>query len=167
MAFNDLKQALAQYLDVDAIQSVEAAYELAARAHQTQTRFSGEPYITHPVAVAQILADMRMDPESIMAALLHDVIEDTDVTKADLTRMFGTRVAELVDGVTKLAQISFESRIIEQAENFRKMLLAMVKDIRVIIIKLADRLHNMRTIGALPPSKRHRIAHETLRFMHR
>jgi RelA/SpoT family (p)ppGpp synthetase len=162
LAFNDLKQSLAQYLDVDAIASVEAAYELAAKAHETQTRFSGEPYITHPIAVAQILSEMRMDPESIMAALLHDVVEDTDVTHADLVRLFGDHVADLVDGVTKLAQISYEDRLTAQAENFRKMLLAMVKDIRVIIIKLADRLHNMRTIGALPPEKRHRIAHETL-----
>ncbi len=162
MAFEDLKQTLAQYLDEDALLSIEKAYELAKKAHGTQTRFSGEPYITHPVAVAQILADMRMDPESIMAALMHDVIEDTEVTKEDLSKQFGPHVADLVDGVTKLAQISFESRVVAQAENFRKMLLAMVKDIRVIIIKLADRLHNMRTIGALPPAKRHRIAHETL-----
>ncbi|MGA2655160.1 MAG: bifunctional (p)ppGpp synthetase/guanosine-3',5'-bis(diphosphate) 3'-pyrophosphohydrolase, partial [Gammaproteobacteria bacterium] len=162
MAFNDLKQSLAHYLDDNAIASIEDAYQLAAIAHEKQTRFSGEPYITHPVAVAQILANMRMDKESVMAALLHDVIEDTGITKEEIVQRFGNNVAELVDGVTKLAQISYEDKIIAQAENFRKMLLAMVKDIRVIIIKLADRLHNMRTIGALPPEKRHRIAHETL-----
>ncbi len=159
---NELKQSLAHYLDVDAISSIEDAYQLAAKAHEKQTRFSGEPYITHPIAVAKILADMRMDPESVMAALLHDVIEDTSISKEELTQRFGQNVADLVDGVTKLAQISYEDRLTAQAENFRKMLLAMVKDIRVIIIKLADRLHNMRTIGALPPEKRHRIAHETL-----
>jgi RelA/SpoT family (p)ppGpp synthetase len=162
MEINDLKQSLAHYLDVDAISSIEDAYQLAAKAHENQTRFSGEPYITHPIAVAKILADMRMDPESVMAALLHDVIEDTGISKEELVEYFGQNVADLVDGVTKLAQISYEDRLTAQAENFRKMLLAMVKDIRVIIIKLADRLHNMRTIGALPPEKRHRIAHETL-----
>lgn len=159
---SSLKETLAEYLATDAIASVEAAYALAAKAHEGQTRFSGEPYITHPEAVAQILAQMRMDPESVMAALLHDVIEDCGVTKEELASKFGESVAELVDGVTKLEQISYEDRITAQAENFRKMLLAMVKDIRVIIIKLADRLHNMRTIGALPPEKRHRIARETL-----
>lgn len=162
MTIDDLKQTAAQYLDPDAIKTIEAAYQLAASAHAQQTRFSGEPYITHPVAVANILAQMRMDPESIMAALLHDVIEDTPVTKEELAQAFGTSVAELVDGVSKLAQIPFEDRAVAQAENFRKMLLAMVQDIRVIIVKLADRLHNMRTIGALPSEKRHRIARETL-----
>jgi GTP diphosphokinase / guanosine-3',5'-bis(diphosphate) 3'-diphosphatase len=162
LSFNELKHTAAQYLDPDSIQKIEAAYQLAAKAHHDQKRFTGEPYITHPVAVAQILANMRMDPESIMAALLHDVIEDTAVTKEDLINAFGVNVATLVDGVSKLARISFEDSQVAQAENFRKMLLAMVQDLRVIIIKLADRLHNMRTITSLPVQKKRRIAHETL-----
>src|SRR5690606_29239755 len=117
---------------------------------------------THPLAVACDLAEMRMDADTIMAALLHDVIEDTRVTKTEISSRFGDVVAELVDGVSKLTQIEFKSRVEAQAENFRKMLLAMAKDIRVIIVKLADRLHNMRTIGAMPPDKKRRIARETL-----
>ncbi len=162
MAFNDLKSTLNQYLTADTIKQIEAAYQVAQAAHINQKRYSGEPYITHPVAVAHILAQMRMDPESIMGALLHDVIEDTTLTKEDLCAAFGPNVAELVDGVSKLARLPFEDRAVAQAENFRKMLLAMVQDIRVVIIKLADRLHNMRTLGVLPPEKKRRIARETL-----
>jgi guanosine-3',5'-bis(diphosphate) 3'-pyrophosphohydrolase len=135
---------------------------LAKEAHEGQKRHTGEPYITHPVAVATILAQMRMDPPTIMAAILHDVIEDTYVEKQDLINRFGKEVADLVDGVTKLTQITFESHAQAQAENFRKMVMAMARDIRVILVKLADRLHNMRTIGCLPPKKRRRIALETL-----
>nr|MDQ2994021.1 RelA/SpoT family protein [Pseudomonadota bacterium] len=127
-----------------------------------QKRASGEAYITHPVAVAMVLADIRMDKESIMAGLLHDVLEDTHIDKKEMTEQFGETVAELVDGVSKLTKIEFKSRIEAQGENFRKMVLAMSKDIRVIIVKLADRLHNMRTLGPLDPSKRRRIAQETL-----
>ncbi|PVZ68452.1 bifunctional GTP diphosphokinase/guanosine-3',5'-bis pyrophosphate 3'-pyrophosphohydrolase [Pelagibaculum spongiae] len=157
-----LEKQLLTYLDGDQVSQVRAAYQLAKLAHDGQMRRSGEPYISHPVAVARILAGMRMDHQSIMAALLHDVIEDTDYTAEDLSEKFGSDVSELVEGVTKLTQIKFENRTIAQAENFRKMVLAMAKDIRVILVKLADRLHNMRTLGHLAPEKRRRIATETL-----
>jgi RelA/SpoT family (p)ppGpp synthetase len=135
---------------------------LGARAHEGQSRVSGEPYISHPVAVARILSEMRMDANCIIAAILHDVIEDTPTLKENLIDEFGEEVADLVDGVSKLTQIDFRTKAEAQAENFRKMMLAMVKDIRVIIIKLADRLHNMRTLDAMPPDKRRRIARETM-----
>lgn len=138
------------------------AYLFGADAHEAQFRSSGEPYMSHPVAVAKILADLKMDPETIIAALLHDVVEDTDFTQEDIQQRFGETVAKLVKGVTKLLKIEFTSQEEAQAENFRKMMLAMVEDVRVIIIKLADRCHNMRTLGALRPDKRRRIAHETL-----
>ena len=138
------------------------ACDFAATAHAGQQRASGEPYVQHPIAVARILAEMRMDHESIMAAILHDVIEDTPTAKEQIATQFGTEVAELVDGVSKLTQIRFSSKAEAQAENFRKMMLAMVRDIRVILVKLADRVHNMRTVSALPPAKRRRIARETL-----
>lgn len=160
--FEELRQELQHYLDDSQIQTIEKAYILAKKAHEGQKRHTGEPYITHPVAVALILAQMRMDPATIMAAILHDVIEDTSVEKKDLIEQFGKEVADLVDGVTKLTQIEFESRAQAQAENFRKMVMAMARDIRVILVKVADRLHNMKTIGCLPPEKRRRIAKETL-----
>lgn len=160
--FDDLKPTLESYLPPSEICKVQKAYELAERAHGDQKRFSGEPYVTHPVAVAKILADMRMDPETIMAALLHDVLEDTPVEKENIIREFGSDVAELVDGVSKLTQMHFQSRAEAQAENFRKMILAMARDIRVMLVKLADRLHNMRTIGVLPAKQQRRIAQETL-----
>jgi guanosine-3',5'-bis(diphosphate) 3'-pyrophosphohydrolase len=141
---------------------VRAAYILARDAHEGQTRSSGDPYITHPVAVSSILADMKLDHETLMAALLHDVIEDTEYSKEDLSLAFGETVAELVEGVSKLDKLKFSSKQEAQAENFRKMLMAMVKDIRVILIKLSDRTHNMRTLGSLRPEKRRRIALETL-----
>ncbi|MBS0286544.1 MAG: bifunctional (p)ppGpp synthetase/guanosine-3',5'-bis(diphosphate) 3'-pyrophosphohydrolase [Proteobacteria bacterium] len=134
----------------------------AAKAHEGQKRYTGEPYISHPVEVARILAGMHMDHQCIMAAMLHDVIEDTSIDKSMIAKRFGEKVAELVDGVSKLKQITFESKEQAQAENFRKMMLAMAQDIRVILIKLADRLHNMRTLGAMPTEKRRRIALETL-----
>lgn len=133
-----------------------------AEAHDGQRRISGEPYIYHPVAVARILAEMRMDHKSITAAILHDVIEDTATAKEQILEIFGEEVAELVDGVSKLATIEFETRAEAQAENFRKMMLAMTRDIRVILVKLADRLHNMRTLDVVRPEKRRRIARETL-----
>jgi guanosine-3',5'-bis(diphosphate) 3'-pyrophosphohydrolase len=160
--FEELRQELQNYLDNKQIETIEEAYLLAKKAHEGQKRHTGEPYITHPVAVAQILAQMRMDPPTIMAAILHDVIEDTSVEKHDLIEKFGKEVADLVDGVTKLTQIEFESRAQAQAENFRKMVMAMARDIRVILVKIADRLHNMKTIDCLPLEKRRRIAKETL-----
>ena len=159
---DDLTTLLETYLKPKQVAEIRRAYEFGAEAHAGQKRLSGEPYIYHPLAVARILAEMRMDHHSILAALLHDVIEDTATAKEHIAHEFGAEVAELVDGVSKLTQIQFESRAEEQAENFRKMLLAMVRDIRVILVKLADRLHNMRTLGAMPPEKRRRIARETL-----
>jgi len=153
---------LATYLDEGHIADIRRACNFAAAAHQGQTRLSGEPYIQHPLAVARILAEMRMDHQSIIAAILHDVMEDTATAKDQLVSRFGEEVAELVDGVSKLTQIQFSSKAEAQAENFRKMMLAMVRDIRVILVKFADRLHNMRTLSALAPAKRRRISRETL-----
>ena len=157
-----LAQTLNSYLSKQQVNLVRRAYYYAEQAHEGQRRRSGEPYVTHPLAVAGILADMHMDHQSLMAAMLHDVIEDTGVDKNSLGKEFGETVADLVDGVSKFKQIKFESRAEAQAENFQKMALAMAKDIRVILVKLADRLHNMRTLGVLPPEKRRRIARETL-----
>ena len=144
------------------IEQVVQAYEFGANAHDGQTRLSGEPYISHPVAVAQFLADMHMDPQAIAAAILHDVLEDTGTPIAELEAQFGSEVALLVDGVSKLDQIHFTSRAEAQSESFRKMMLAMIEDIRVILVKLADRLHNMKTLDAMPREKQARIARETL-----
>ena len=142
---------------------VEKAYRLlAAKYHAGQLRASGDPYLAHPLAVAEILADMRMDVVSVVTGLLHDIVEDTTVSVADVQKEFGDEVARCVDGVTKLSKIDFFSSEDRQAESYRKMLLAMVNDIRVIIVKLADRLHNMRTLGALSAERRERIARETL-----
>lgn len=160
--FSELRQELETYLEAEQIEQIYQAFRLAADAHHGQQRQSGDPYISHPVAVAHILASMRLDYQSIIAAVLHDVIEDTSVQKESIAALFGNEVAELVDGVSKLTQIKFETKAEAQAENFRKMLLAMVKDIRVILVKLADRLHNMRTLSGLNPEKAHRIARETL-----
>lgn len=160
--FDALRHELNQYLSSDDAAQVERAYLFAKAAHGKQARYSGEPYITHPVAVAHILADMRMDAPTLMAALLHDVVEDTPVTDQELIQQFGKEIADLVDGVTKLKIIHFENYAQAQAENFRKMVMAMASDIRVILIKLADRLHNMRTLSSLPQAKRRRIALETL-----
>jgi len=153
---------LETYLESDDISDIYNAYIFGAEAHDGQMRYSGEPYIYHPLAVARNLADLHMDSKSITAAILHDVIEDTRTAKKQIARKFGKDVAELVDGVSKISKIKFASKEEEQAENFRKMLLAMVRDIRVILIKLADRLHNMRTLSALPKEKQHLIAKETL-----
>jgi GTP diphosphokinase / guanosine-3',5'-bis(diphosphate) 3'-diphosphatase len=150
------------YLSKKQIKQIYQVYLTACKAHKGQTRSTGETYISHPMAVAGILADMHLDIESILAAILHDVIEDTSVDKEAIVMQFGNNVAELVDGVTKLSKIQFSSTAEAQAESFRKMILAMAQDIRVILIKLADRLHNMRTIGSLPGYKRIRIAKETL-----
>lgn len=162
LTIDDLCFATSNYLDAKHVDSIRRAYHFADNAHEGQTRRSGERYITHPLAVAHVLAMMHMDYECIMAGLLHDVIEDTALSRDDLAAEFGEEVAELVEGVTKLAKAAFETTKHAQAENLRKMLLAMSRDIRVIIVKLADRLHNMRTLGHLRPEKRRRIAHETL-----
>lgn len=151
-----------EYLEKDSIAAIRRAYTFAHDAHYGQTRKSGEHYIIHPLEVAETLSELRMDEHCIMAALLHDVIEDTRYSKTEIANRFGEDVAMLVDGVSKIEQINFESREHAEAENFRKMLMAMSRDIRVIIIKLADRLHNMRTLGALEPEKRRRISQQTL-----
>ena len=152
----------AGYLKPEDISQLQSAYTFSKAAHEGQFRKSGEPYISHPLAVADILAQWHLDPQALTAALLHDVTEDTAVTKHEISRNFGKPVAELVDGVSKLDRIEFETQEKAQAENFRKMLLAMARDVRVILIKLADRLHNMRTLEAVEPVKRRRIARETL-----
>ena len=157
-----LASELSTYLDSNRVNQVRRAYYYAEQAHEGQMRRSGDRYITHPLAVARILASLRLDHQSLMAAMLHDVIEDTGIPKEALAEQFGADVAELVDGVSKLTQIEFRSRAEAQAENFQKMTLAMARDIRVILVKLADRLHNMRTLGPMPYEKRQRIANETL-----
>ncbi len=162
MALRLLLDKLSFYLDPKEVSRVERAYLFAEKCHEGQMRQSGDAYISHPLAVAHILADMHMDHESLMAAMLHDVIEDTGVTKAQISRRFGRPVADLVDGVSKLSEIEFQSKAEQQAESFQKMTLAMSRDIRVVLVKLADRLHNMRTLGVLSPAKRRRIARETL-----
>jgi len=158
----ELLAKVSTYLPAEQVERVRTAAEFGAAAHQGQTRVSGEPYITHPVAAAVILADLHLDADTIVGAILHDVIEDTPIAKSDIAARFGNDVAEIVDGVTKLDQIRFKNREEAQAENFRKMLLAMVRDLRVILVKLADRTHNLRTIEALAPAKRRQIARETL-----
>jgi len=160
--FAPLAERLAQYIDPEGIQHIKDAFVFGANAHVGQARKSGEPYISHPVAVAEILADLHMDEATLIAAILHDVIEDTAVAREEIVQHFGEEVARLVDGVSKLTQIRFKSKAEAQAANFRKMMMAMVEDVRVILIKLADRLHNMRTLGVMRPDKRRRIARETL-----
>ncbi|MFA5982907.1 MAG: RelA/SpoT family protein [Methylococcaceae bacterium] len=157
-----LCDTLGGYLDEKQINDCVRAYEFGAKAHTGQFRKSGEAYICHPISVAISLAEMRMDARGIMAAILHDVIEDTSVSKVELSKQFSPEVAELVDGVTKLTKIDTKSHAEAQAENVRKMFLAMANDLRVIMVKLADRLHNMETLGAMPPDKKRRIARETL-----
>ncbi len=160
--FGQLRNILKKYLEDSDLELIYRAYLLAAEAHAEQTRVSGEPYICHPLAVAMILAEMEMDADSIAAALLHDVVEDTAVSRFELVAEFGEDVANLVDGVTKLDGLPNFSRAETQAENVRKMVLAMAKDLRIIVLKLADRSHNMQTLGSLPVEKRRRIARETL-----
>ncbi|MGB7550164.1 MAG: RelA/SpoT family protein, partial [Chromatiaceae bacterium] len=158
----DLCIYLESYLSTEQIREVYRAFQFGAEAHAGQTRKSGEPYIQHPLAVARILAEMRMDHKCLMAAILHDVIEDTGHSKETVAALFDEEIAELVDGVSKLTRLDFRSKAEAQAANLQKMLLAMTKDIRVILIKLADRLHNMRTLGIMAPEKRRRISRETL-----
>jgi HD domain. len=174
---DDLLYKVMEYNKNANIELIEKAYNYAVDKHASQMRFSGEPYIIHPTAVAEILADLQIDTPTICAGLLHDVIEDTDTTYEQLKNEFGSEIADLVDGVTKLGKLSnttkmddqtkkenrdSSTRVEEQAENMRKMLLAMSKDIRVILIKLADRLHNMRTLKYMPPDKQREKAQETL-----
>lgn len=162
MTIEVLTAKLSAYLETKQVRSIERAYQFAEQSHRGQLRASGDAYITHPLAVAHILADMHLDFESLMAALLHDVIEDTGVTKGQISRRFGRDVAELVDGVSKLTGIEFQTKAERQAESFQKMTLAMARDIRVMLVKLADRLHNMRTLGPLDAAKKRRVARETL-----
>ncbi|MDB5768916.1 MAG: spoT, partial [Collimonas fungivorans] len=157
-----LTTKLAEYLTPAELKKVKEAYRFSDEMHLGQMRKSGEPYISHPIAVAEICADWKLDAQAIMAALLHDVMEDQDVKKDELIERFGAPVATLVDGLSKLDKIEFQSQIEAQAENFRKMLLAMARDVRVILVKLADRLHNMRTLGVMIPEKKRRIARETM-----
>ncbi len=159
---DSLASSLSNYLEGEQVNLVRRAYYYAEQAHDGQFRRSGDPYVTHPLAVAGILSEMHMDPQSLVAALLHDVIEDTGISKQAVKSQFGETIAEMVDGVSKLNKISFSSHAEAQAENFQKMALAMAKDIRVILVKLADRLHNMRTLDVLSPEKRRRVARETL-----
>lgn len=159
---NDILDQVSSYYKQADLGLVEKAYVFSAKVHHGQTRLSGEPYLNHPLWVAKILADLRLDEYSIVAGLLHDTVEDTYTTLEEIERLFGAEVAALVDGVTKISKITFDSQVDQQAENFRKIILAMAKDIRVILIKLADRLHNMRTLKYLTPERQRKIAEETL-----
>ena len=162
LTIDTLGQRLSSYLDPTQVNNVKRAYYYAEQAHKGQFRRSGDPYITHPLAVANILASVHMDHQSLIVAMLHDVIEDTGISKHAIAQQFGETVADIVDGVSKLAKIEYESQAEKQAKNFQKMALAMAKDLRVIVVKLSDRLHNMRTLGAMPNDKKRRIAKETL-----
>ena len=160
--FRELLRTMRANRPGDDLALVRKAYEYSQEHHSGQTRASGEPYLVHPLSVALVLAEMRMDPVAVAAGLLHDSVEDTSVTIVDIRKEFGEQVAHIVEGVTKISQIDFANRLEQQAENLRKMMLAMVDDIRVVLIKLADRLHNMRTLEHLPPERQHKIAQETL-----
>jgi GTP diphosphokinase / guanosine-3',5'-bis(diphosphate) 3'-diphosphatase len=160
--FEKLQKTAAEYLGPNSIEVIEKAYRFSAQCHIKQKRRSGDPYIIHPLEVSLIVADLGLDTSSIVAALLHDTVEDTDATLEDITREFDEQVSELVDGLTKIAKIKFRSNQEKLAKNFRKMIVAMARDLRVIVIKLADRLHNMRTLGSMPHAKACRIAQETL-----
>ena len=160
--FRDLLRKIRAYRPTDDLTLVRKAYDFSLRHHQGQTRASGEPYLVHPLEVATVLADMRLDTTAIASGLLHDAVEDTTVTVDDIRTEFGEQVAHIVEGVTKISKIDFASREEAQAESVRKMVLAMVDDIRVVLIKLADRLHNMRTLQHLTPERQITIARETL-----
>src|SRR6202451_2403348 len=160
--FRELMKRIQENRPHDDLTIVKKAYDYSLKNHEGQTRASGEPYLVHPLEVALVLAEMKMDPVAIAAGLLHDSVEDTSVTVVDIRKEFGEQVAHIVEGVTKISQIDFASREEQQAENLRKMMLAMVDDIRVVLIKLADRLHNMRTLEHLTPERQQKIAKETL-----
>src|SRR6267154_3736019 len=160
--FEQLLAKVAENRPTDDLEIIRKAYNFSLKHHQGQTRASGEPYLIHPLEVSLVLADMKLDSTAISAGLLHDAIEDTLVTHEDVRREFGDQVVHIVEGVTKIDKIDMASREERQAENVRKMVLAMVDDIRVVLIKLADRLHNMRTLEHLPPERQQKIARETL-----
>src|SRR5881398_2970414 len=160
--FRELMRRMRATRPNDDLGLIRKAYEFSQKYHAGQTRASGEPYLAHPVEVALVLAEMKMDAVAVAAGLLHDSVEDTTVTIVDIRKEFGEQVAHIVEGVTKISRIDFSSREEQQAENLRKMMLAMVEDIRVVLIKLADRLHNMRTLEHLPPDRQQKIARETL-----
>src|SRR5581483_3022658 len=160
--FKQLLAKVAANRPQDDLEIIRKAYDFSLKHHDGQVRASGEPYLIHPLEVSLVLADMKLDSTAIAAGLLHDAIEDTPVTDEDVRREFGEHVAHIVEGVTKIDRIDFASREERQAENVRKMVLAMVDDIRVVLIKLADRLHNMRTLGALPPERQQKIARQTM-----
>src|SRR5882757_1050654 len=160
--FRDLMKTMREYRPSDDLEIVKKAYEFSQLHHSGQTRASGEPYLAHTLQVALVLAEMKMDSVAVAAGLLHDSVEDTSVTIVDIRKEFGEQVAHIVEGVTKISQIDFSSREEQQAENLRKMMLAMVDDIRVVLIKLADRLHNMRTLEHLESDRQQKIAQETL-----
>src|SRR3990172_5939064 len=158
----DILEKVAAYSPRADFEVIKKAYVVSGVLHQGQIRQSGEPYLTHPIEVANILADLKMDVQSVATGLLHDTVEDTHTTLEKLEELFGPDIAGLVDGLTKLSRMTFEKKADHEAENFRKMVLAMGRDIRVILIKLADRLHNMRTLSSLDPARQRRIARETL-----
>src|SRR5881392_962775 len=160
--YRDLMKTVRANRPNDDLAIIKKAYDYSLKHHNGQSRASGEPYLAHPLHVALVLAELKLDPQAIAAGLLHDSVEDTVVTIQDIEREFGSQVARIVEGVTKISKIDFASKEERQAENVRKMILAMVDDIRVVLIKLADRLHNMRTLAALPPERQHKIAQETL-----
>src|SRR5438270_3654333 len=160
--FRELMKRMQENRSHDDLSIVKKAYDFSLKHHEGQSRASGEPYLVHPLEVALVLAEMKMDPVAIAAGLLHDSVEDTSVTIVDIRKEFGEQVAHIVEGVTKISKIEFATREEQQAENLRKMMLAMVDDIRVVLIKLADRLHNMRTLEHLPPDRQQKIARETL-----
>src|SRR5437588_12494283 len=160
--YRDLMKTVRANRPNDDLAIIKKAYDYSLKHHNGQSRASGEPYLAHPLQVAQVLAELKLDPQAMAAGLLHDSVEDTIVTIQDIGREFGAQVAHIVEGVTKISKIEFASQEERQAENVRKMVLAMVDDIRVVLIKLADRLHNMRTLDALPPERQQKIAQETL-----
>ena len=162
LRFNDIADRILEYNSSCDLALLQRAYVFCAKVHEGQERLSGEPYLVHPLEVAGVLVEMRMDDVTVAAGLLHDAVEDTLTTIEEVERLFGDEVAFVVDGLTKIAKIEFTSARERQAENFRKMLVAMSKDIRILVIKLADRLHNMRTLDFMSNEARNRVAHETL-----
>ena len=164
MSFEQILSSIAAYDPNADLDVVRRAYDFAAKAHEGQTRRSGDPYVTHPLSVAGIIAELKLDVPSVCAGLLHDCVEDTSATVDQLTGLFGKEIAFLVDGVTKLGKLPWSTKEEQQAENFRKMLMAMARDIRVIVVKLCDRLDNMRSLNHLPPEKQERIAAETMQI---